>query len=76
MTDHCTFRAYVFVVIKYLAVCDDNLKIDCEHILLLFSLKSGVCCFCPIEKPIELSDLKFTCDGQSKIESEVCATAS
>ena len=35
-------------------VCDDNLKIACEHILFLFYLKSGVCCFCPIEK---------SCDG-------------
>ena len=37
-------------------VCDDNLKIDCELILFLVSLESGVCCFCPIEKkPTELS---------------------
>ena len=55
-------------------VCDDNLKIDCEHILFLFYLKSGVCCFCPIEKSTEF--LKFACDGESEIESEVCIIAS
>ena len=62
-------RAYVFV----LALCDDNFKIDCKHILLLFSHKSGVCCFCPLKN--QQNCLKFACYGQIKIEREVCVIA-
>ena len=55
-------------------VYDDNLKIDYENILFLFYLKSGVCCFWPIEK--QQNRLEFACDRQSKIESEVYLIAS
>ncbi len=39
-------------------------KNDCEHILHLFSLRSSICCFCPIKNHLDC--ITFVCEGQIK----------
>ena len=53
-----SIKSFVFIMARR----DDN-------ILFIFYLKSGVCCFCPIEN--QQNRLNFASDRHSKIENEV-----
>ena len=69
MTDHRALRAYVFVLVTYLAVCGNNFKTDCQHILLLFCLKSGACLMLLLSHRKPIRSLHVTVKSKLKANS-------